>query len=199
MTLASHGDSNFPQPLGADARWAEFESFVREQHPALCAYAYRYVGSRDAAEEVVQDVLLRVWCRRDRLAQIDLIPYVYRSVAHAAISRIRSERAMRTRDLRLEHDSAASADADQPESTEDLELRVRQAIEALPERCRLVFLLSRDAGLTYAAIAERLGISPKTVENQIVRALRQLRTSLKPYLVIPLALTGAEQLFRKLF
>ena len=68
----------------------------------------------------------------------------------------------------------------------------------MPERSRLVFLLSRDAGLTYAVIAERLGISPKTVENQIIRALRLLRAALKPHLVVSFALTGMEQVVRKL-
>ncbi len=173
-------------PSGADERWLAFESFVREHHPALCAYVYRYLRSREAAEEVVQEVLFRVWMRRNRIQQMDLIPYVYRSLAHAAISRIRTERAMRTRNLRLQQQAAEREGTDGLASTAELEARARQAIDALPERTRLVFLLSRDAGLTYAAIAERLGIAPKTVENQIVRALRLLRAALKPYLVLPL-------------
>lgn len=146
----------------------------------------------------MQDVLFRVWSRRDRLTEADLIPYVYRSVANAAISSVRTERAIRARDLHLAQAAADIAPAEPPDGGSDLDTHVRQAIEALPERCRLVFLLSRDAGLTYDAIAARLGISPKTVENQIVRALRRLRAALKPHLVLPLALTGAAQLFRRL-
>ena len=183
-------------PASPDERWPAFEAFVREQHPALCAYAYRYVRSREAAEEVVQDVLFRVWCRRDRLTEIELVPYVYGSVANAAISHVRTERAIRARDLHLTQLAADFGPADQGDAGSDLNAHVRRAIEALPKRTRLVFLLSRDAGLTYAAIAERLGISPKTVENQIVRALRILRGALKPHLMLPLALTG--DLLRKL-
>lgn len=195
-----------PQPIpgespcaGAEERWLAFEAFVREQHAALCAYAYRYVRSRDVAEEVVQDVLFRVWCRRDRVAQLDLVPYVYRSVAHAAISRIRAERAVRNRDLRLRVQASARVDPEPPDgSADELEGQVRQAIAALPERTRMVFLLSRDGGLTYGAIAERMGISVKTVENQMVRALRLLRAALSPHLAMLLTLTETAQVLRKL-
>jgi RNA polymerase sigma-70 factor (ECF subfamily) len=198
VTVSPRDNQGAAPPRSPDEAWPAFETFVREQHPSLCAYAYRYVRSCEAAEEVVQDVLFRVWCRRDRLTEIELIPYVYRSVANAAISRVRSERAMLARDLHLAQAAADLGPTDQPDTGSDLHSQVRRAIEALPERTRLVFLLSRDAGLTYAAIAERLGISPKTVENQIVRALRLLRAALKPHLVLPLALAGAADLLRKL-
>lgn len=198
MTVFPRDNPDDEQLSAPDEHWPAFEAFVREQHRALCAYAYRYVRSREAAEEVVQDVLFRVWCRRDRLTGIELIPYVYRSVANAAISRVRSERAMLARDLHLAQAAADLGPTDQTDTGSDLHAQVRRAIEALPDRTRVVFLLSRDAGLTYAAIAERLGISPKTVENQIVRALRLLRAALKPHLMLPLALTGVADLLRKL-
>ncbi|HKT58603.1 MAG TPA: RNA polymerase sigma-70 factor [Gemmatimonadales bacterium] len=189
-----------PPRTDADERWLAFEAFVREQHPALCAYAYRYVREREVAEEVVQEVLFRVWCRRDRMAQVDLVPYVYRSVAHAAISRLRSERAVRNRDLRLQGLTALRADPEPTDgSVRELEDQVRRAIDDLPERTRMVFLLSRDVGLTYAAIAQRMGISTKTVENQMVRALRLLRAALGPHLTVLLSLAQTVQLLRKIF
>jgi RNA polymerase sigma-70 factor, ECF subfamily len=188
MTVSSRPEPNGQLQHANDERWLAFELLVREHYPALCAYALRYVHVRDTAEEVVQDVLLRVWCRPSRLADSDLLPFVYRSVAHAAISRLRAERTIQTRDLRLQLDAKTRTDTDDRATVEELELGVRKAIEALPERCRLVFLLSRDAGLTYAAIADRLGIAPKTVENQIVKALRLLRTALGPYLASVAAL-----------
>jgi RNA polymerase sigma-70 factor (ECF subfamily) len=171
-----------PGPGGEPDRWPAFEALVREQYPALCGYAYRYAGDRDVAEEIVQDVLFRVWRRRDWIPTSDLLPYVYRSIAHAAISRGRTDRAIRTRNARLRLEAADPTDPECPATAGELETRVRDAIESLPERCRLVFLLSRDAGLTYPAIAERLGIAPKTVENQIVKALKLLRAALLPLL-----------------
>jgi len=94
--------SSTPNAAQEPDRWPAFESFVREQYAGLCAYAYRYVSAREAAEEVVQDVLLRVWLRRNQMEQIELLPYVYRSIAHAAISRMRTDRAIRTRNARLQ-------------------------------------------------------------------------------------------------
>ena len=64
----------------------------------------------------------------------------------------------------------------------ELEQLVDAAIDSLPEKCRLVFVLSRFEELTYNEIADQLGISPKTVENQISKALRILRNTLQPYL-----------------
>lgn len=178
------------QPAGEGDRWPEFELFVREQYPALCGYALRYLGDRDTAEEVVQDVLFRVWLRRVNMSGIELLPYVYRSIVHAAISRGRTDRAIRSRNARLMVESHRFSVPDCSATIGDLDERVKRAIETLPERCRLVFLLSRDAGLTYPAIAERLGISPKTVENQIVKALRLLRAALLPYLTAVVAMVS---------
>lgn len=171
-----------PDSGGEPDRWPEFETFIREQYPALCGYAFRYAGDRDVAEEIVQDVLFRVWRRRDEIAGIELLPYVYRSIAHGAISRGRTDRAIRNRNARLHLETPAVTEPDCLATAGELETKVRDAIESLPERCRLVFLLSRDTGLTYPAIADRLGIAPKTVENQIVKALKLLRAALLPLL-----------------
>lgn len=170
---------------------------MREQYAALCGYALRYVRDRDTAEELVQDVLVRVWSRREQLAETDLLPYLYRSTANAAISRLRQERAMQRRDAELK--TRMEGEFTPPhEPVEELASRVREAIDALPERCRLVFLLSRDAGLSYPAIAERLGISVKTVENQMVKALRLLRLALQAYLSVPVLTSSLTELLRRL-
>ena len=67
-------------------------------------------------------------------------------------------------------------------SADDIEVILNNAINSLPEKCREVFILSRMEGLKYREIAERLNISTKTVENQIITALRKLRVELKDYL-----------------
>jgi RNA polymerase sigma-70 factor (ECF subfamily) len=180
--------------MGMPERWDAFEAFVREQYPSLCSYALRYVRARDVAEEVVQDVLLRVWMQRDRAVQVDIATYVYRSVANAAISRLRTEKAILERDRALALDANGRGATVQQYSTEQLEADIQRAIESLPERCRMVFLLNRDAGLSYAAIAERLGIATKTVESHMVKALRDLRKALGAHLAVTLSLAGLTRL-----
>jgi RNA polymerase sigma-70 factor (ECF subfamily) len=71
---------------------------------------------------------------------------------------------------------------------------IRRAIDALPDRCRQIFLLSREKYLSYAEIAEVLGISVKTVETQMWRALKSLRKSLAPYLGLVLTLAALARL-----
>ena len=105
---------------------------MREEYAALCAYAYRYVADRDTAEEVVQDVLLRVWQRRDHIADEELVPYVFRSTSNAAISRLRTERAIRRRDEQLREELPGDV-APVTESADELAIKVREAIAALPE------------------------------------------------------------------
>ena len=67
---------------------------------------------------------------------------------------------------------------------DDLQVEIDQAIDSLPEKCRLVFVLSRFEDMTYQEIADQLGISIKTVENQISKALKSLRSALSPYLSV---------------
>lgn len=172
------------QQSSAPDNWEAFEAFVREQYATLCAYALRYVRERDVAEEVVQEVLLHVWQRRERMAQVDLAAYVYRSLGNAAISRLRAEKAMLGRDAVLQLHSEEHNVSVQQHGTEQLEADIARAIASLPDRCRTVFLMSRDGGLSYGEIAARLGIATKTVESHMIKALRDLRKALAAHLAI---------------
>lgn len=180
-----------PETQPGFADWPAFEALVREQYGRLCACAYRYVGSSAAAEDVVHDVLLRAWMQRERLGDVDLLSYLLQSVRNGAISSLRKRRAEGARDERLtaELSARAPASVDETEHAQIVQA-VTAAIEALPERCRLIFLLHRDGGLTYREIADRLDLSVKTVETQMGRALRVLRQRLAPFLSVSLALLG---------
>ncbi len=79
----------------------------------------------------------------------------------------------------------------------DLAAAAQRAIDELPERCRLIFLMSRREGLTYAEIAHALDVAVSTVETQISRALKHLRTRLGPYMVLSLALSPVLDLARR--
>jgi RNA polymerase sigma-70 factor (family 1) len=159
---------------------AAFDALFHAYHAPLCAFAYRYVAARDLAEEIVQEVFLYVWERRQTWdVRTSVKNYLFTAVRNASLSYLRHERVVRRRQaetVELFARPGESADADT--RTAELVAAVRRAVGRLPERCRLIFTLHREQGLTYAEIASVLEISPKTVEVQMGRALKALRKTL---------------------
>jgi RNA polymerase sigma-70 factor (family 1) len=157
-----------------------FEALFRSYHAALCAFAYRYLGARDLAEEMVQEVFLFVWERRETWqVRTSVKSYLFTAVRNAALSYLRHERVVRRRETEaLELLEMPLASADLEVAAAETTAAVQRAVGRLPERCRLVFTLHREHGLTYAEVADVLGISPRTVEVQMGRALKSLRKAL---------------------
>ena len=154
-----------------------FERLFRVHYPAMCGFAARMVGARDIAEDLVQEVFLYVWRNRETWeVRTSVKQYLYASLRHGALRYLRHERVVR---LRIPETTMAFerpprlTDADL-ESQETIAL-VQAAIARLPERCRLVYTLHREQGLTYAEVAAVMGISAKTVDVQMGRALKALR------------------------
>lgn len=156
-------------------------ALFREHYAGLVGFAVRYVRSLDVAEEVVQEVFLRVWAQAEAERQVDVSKaYLYGATRNHAITLLRHEAVVRRHAARVTRIAAPSAGPTPDVELEAAELTrvARRAIAALPERTRLVFLLSRERGLSYPEIAEVLGISVKAVEANVARALKALRTSL---------------------
>ncbi len=159
-----------------------FEALFHEYHAALCAFAYRYLEARDLAEEIVQEVFLFVWERRASWqVRTTVRGYLFTAVRNAAVSYLRHERVARRREPEVRELLVAAASIPDPEPGGETFAAVQQAIGRLPARCRLVFTLHREQGLTYAEVAEVLAISPRTVEVQIGRALKALRVALADF------------------
>jgi RNA polymerase sigma-70 factor (ECF subfamily) len=162
---------------------AAFETAFRLYYARLCGFARQRVGSLATAEEIVQETFLRVWQNRHRLdPEQSLRGYLYRSVLNHALNEMK-HRDVENCWLRLETAAkVSSVPADDTAQTSELAAAVQQTLDNLPARCRLIFTMSRDQGLTYLEIAEALNISIKTVETQMGRALKALRASLAAYL-----------------
>ena len=162
---------------------AAFGTVFRTWYAPLVRVADGMLRERAVAEEIVQDVLLELWRRRTTLAaEGSPEAYLFRSTRNRALNHLRHVRVEQRGEPQIigEIGPQRGADADLVEAEIDVALRC--AVNDLPPRCREVFELSRVHGLRYAEIAETLGISIKTVEAQMGKALRTLRVRLAPWL-----------------
>lgn len=173
---------------GGDER--AFEALFRAYASPLSRLAYHYVGSVALAEEVVQDVFLRLWDGRATLHVTESLPgYLRVAVRNRALDTTKAARsAFRVQRASQTVEPQAPAGMGQPARSpfEDVEHRelsdaLRQAVDRLPARCRLVFLLRWESHLSYAEIAEQLDISVKAVERHRQRALTRLATFLRRF------------------
>jgi RNA polymerase sigma-70 factor (ECF subfamily) len=160
-----------------------FEQLFREHYAALVRFGEGLLRSRELAEDTVQEVLLNLWRQRETVRVDDSVKaYLYRAVRNRSLNHIRNERVRREAVPELVRESREVEAGDASLLETELETAIRAAVAELPPRCREVFELSRVRGLRYSEIAETLGISIKTVETQMGRALKSLRERLGPFL-----------------
>lgn len=146
-----------------------FQLFFRNYYRPLCLYALHYINNVDDVEDVVQDCFVRLL--EASVEPRNVRAWLYAAVRNRCIDLLRqSSHSVEPLAVGLE----TATDEEQQERSLR-EARLWEAIDALPARCREVFLLSKRDGLTYAQIAQRLGLSEKTVEHQVSKALKRLR------------------------
>lgn len=163
-----------------------FDAVFREHYAPLVRSAEAMLHRRDLAEEIVQDVMLALWQRRETLVVDDsLRGYLFRATRNRALNHLRHVAIERKAEPELSAVDSPDADAPTTLVREEIDVALQRAISVLPPRCREVFELSRVHGLRYAEIATTLGISVKTVEAQMGKALRVLREQLAPWLPDP--------------
>jgi RNA polymerase sigma-70 factor (ECF subfamily) len=159
-----------------------YEDLFRAYFSPLSDFCESIVGTSDAAEEIVQDVLWSLWERRVTLEVHESIrAYLFSAVRYRALNDLRNRRHRATL-LEREagaFDTAEWSIADRTTEIADLVAHLRRAVAALPAGRRHVLSLRWDHGLSYAEIATVLGSSVKAVENQLNRTLNQLRRELE--------------------
>jgi RNA polymerase sigma-70 factor (ECF subfamily) len=149
----------------------------------LCNYAFTKLRDMDEAEDAVQGIFVKIWEKRSSLLISQSIrSYLFRAVHNHCINQL-EHRAVKQK--HFDHKMFRSAvDKQEPQVfPEELEESVKNAIEKLPPQCRAIFKMSRYEEMKYAEIADRLGISINTVENQISKALKMLRSQLSNIIV----------------
>ena len=139
--------------------------------------SFAYLKSREEAEEVVQDVLLKLWQNRGKIDITGFLEgYLFKMTKNLLLNRIRtkSRKGFYTEELQV--DIAGSSRTDQSLLLEDMQVFLTKAIHGMPSRRQVIFKMSRVEGLSNKQIAQQLGLSEKTVENQIGRAIKYLRS-----------------------
>ncbi len=162
---------------------ADFEKLFNDHYSNLCAYANNFLKDVDASEEVIQEVLFKLWTNRENLVISSSIQsYLFRAVRNASLNVLKHVNIREDYKIQHEYERDDELSSEDEMIVSELDQKIRAAIDQLPIERKKVFILSRYDGLKYKEIAEKLNISVSTVENQMVKALKFLRTELKDYL-----------------
>ncbi|MBN1999867.1 RNA polymerase sigma-70 factor [candidate division KSB1 bacterium] len=145
-----------------------FRAVYDQYYESLYRFAFSRLRSPDSARDVLQDVFLRLWQQRHRLnPEKSMKAYLFQIAYHRIVDRLREISKIKTD--KAEHTINKSIDS---------HIDMQQAIEKLPEKMKITFIMNRYYGFKYREIAEMLKISEKTVEKRMSKALKKLRDSL---------------------
>lgn len=159
-----------------------FEKLFREFFPPLLSFARKILVDEDDAREVVHQVFINLWEKRDKIdLSTSLKSYLFTSVHNRSLNVIRDRKKFSSEEV---PEMAGEWDVSTQIESMELEEKINEAIASLPEKCRQIFELNRFDGLKYSEIAIQLNISVKTVENQMSKALKILREKLLKYLTL---------------
>lgn len=177
------------QKLFADLRRGvegALDELFRRHYVGLCQVAIRFVGKGGEAEDIVQELFLSIWEKRDSLPeQVSGVgAYLRRATRNRSLNYLRDRNRIPVDEGDPPDAPSALSNPGQQMEEAELRQRIHRAIDRLPERCRLVFVMSRIEGMSHREISQALDISNKTVENQMTRAYRFLRQWLSLYLVL---------------
>lgn len=161
----------------------------------LSKFSFSFVQSKEASVEIVDELFVHIWTHRNKITQInDLKVYLYTATKNASLNYI-SKKAKQIEAEPYENLQVQIADGASPEQlmiTKEMFQKIKQAVDTLPPRCKLIFKLVREDGLRYSEVAEILNLSIKTIDAQMVIAVSRIRESVKGALE-----TGRQNIFLK--
>lgn len=185
---ASCSDENILALISEQDDGLAFEELYNRYFKILFNYAYSKVNDRFTAQEIVQELFVNIWQQRRQNRVECCRSFLFTAAKRLIISFYRKEYTRRHHYGQWEiHRSDASYPADQPTLASDLQSRYEEGLHMLSPKCQEVFVLSRQ-GLSNRQIGEQLGISEKTVEQHITKALRILKAHLKEHMICALLL-----------
>lgn len=145
---------------------------------SLFRKAYSLVRDEAVAKDMVQEVMIELWVKKEDInLKTSLSAYLHKAIANRTLNYIRDNK-LHVFDELVKEERPVREQIHSELFAEEMRMSVDEVIEGLPERCRIIFLLSRWDGLSYKEIANELGISIKTVENQVSKALKRIRNTI---------------------
>jgi RNA polymerase sigma-70 factor, ECF subfamily len=162
---------------------ATFEQLFTDHYDPLYRYCQTMVKDQNDTEDIVQSVFMDLWHDRSKLViQTSIKAYLYKAVYFKCMNKIKHDKVASKYSNTISNvESTAVTDTLIIQEIAD---KIKETIESLPEQCRKIFSMSRMDGLRYNEIAEKLNLSPKTIENQMGKALKTMRVALSEYIQI---------------
>jgi len=159
-----------------------FELVFKKHYQPLVIYANTFMKDFSESQDIVQQVFVSIWEKRESLAiHTSLNGLLYKAVYNACLNRIKQQKIRTNHANEVQRNSETSMQVETIQQKE-LTKKIEDAIGRLPEQCARIFKMSRFDHLKYQEIADKLGLSVKTVENQMGKALKLMRENLKDYL-----------------
>jgi len=161
-----------------------FEQVFKSHFKALHAYAFTILKDEDAAEDIVQQVFYKLWERREQTEiNQSVSAYLYRMVYNDSLNFIKHQKVKAAHQSYTRHTMNEGAEhISKRLVAKELSEKIQIALNKLPEQCRTIFQMSRFEELKYKEIADKLNLSVKTIENQMGKALKIMRSELVEYL-----------------
>ena len=160
-----------------------FDTLFRKYYTRLCRFALSYLKEKELAEECVQEVFIKIWEQADRFnIEGTVLSYLFAATKNTSLNLIKKINTRQKYEIEYEVQKSDTDSGLTEIENEKFTVVMLEAINQLPEKCRNIFELSKNDGLTYDEIADYLKISKKTVENQMGIAFKKLREMLRPKL-----------------
>lgn len=175
-----------------DGHESAYEALFKTFYTELVVHANRYLYDMESSKEIVQDLFVNIYEKRSNLdINSSLKSYLYRSVQNRCINFINAQKIKDKYANYIKHrNSGEENSVERAMNVAELENALYSAIGDLPPKCRMIFKMNRFEGFSNGEIAERLELSKRTVETQITKALKILRTKMQPYMVSIIYLVG---------
>lgn len=185
--MNQYSDQDILEKLKSDNE-AALDYLFLAYYEKLCLYAFTVLKNKDIAEEIVQDVFVKLWEQHRKLnIETSIKAYLFRTVHNHCINyfdHLRVQKKYSEESQKANHEIISPVSLDYPVANllmQELENKINQSVSQLPGQCQEVFLLVRYEDFSYSEVAEKLGISVNTVKTQLKRAMSRLREEFKDY------------------